>query len=202
MSPYLILQLTPTPYPYPTDKLAAQAIWGSIILSIVDEGTSELLLETQWDIDYLTDWYLEHGNKLCQMELPFDINGDKSLAELLFQMTGKDFDDDNEEDNWFDKLFAFREVHSLDLWFRGLNMPDIIIGCRENNGEVSLYFRSSTHIYSGYTKPGSWAYKFDFQTFRDNLRSELILFFNKWTNLNEDKAGVVRARKYLEDLNT
>jgi hypothetical protein len=151
----------PKTYPYSDENLASSVKWGYLKIAIVSTNKHTILLETEWDLSVLIEWLKQNEQlikyeALINDEVNLSVMNSESLAQALNRLQEKDFSDKEEiqEDIWFDTLFKFREHHSLRFGLRGAKVPEIIIGCNNGIGEISL----SNEIFE-------WSYKFDMDDF-------------------------------------
>jgi hypothetical protein len=165
--------LEPKPYPY-LDKNAASTKWGRLTIVILSEESRTILLETEWDLHLLLEWFNQNVKFLkCETlinhELDICMFQSESLAQALNRLQERDFNIEEEslEEAWYKALFEFRQHHSLRFCLRGAAIPEIIIGLNGGVGEISLASESC-----------EWSYKFDMDEFLEDIHARLLSFLN------------------------
>lgn len=173
------LELKTHPY---SEEIGSQfEAWGYLSVSILASENKILLLEVEWDIFCLAEWFIENQNFLSHETL--SINKEsltlplESLAQALQRLEERDFSqqEEQEEQEWFDILFQFREHHSLRFALRGAKIPEIIIGCNYGVGEISLS-----------NEEDNWSFLFDMDDFIHDLQKQLERFLVQWLTINQD----------------
>ncbi|MGL5939365.1 MAG: hypothetical protein ACRC2S_03100 [Waterburya sp.] len=165
----------PKTYPYPNDNCASSVKWGHLRIAIISANRHTILLETEWDLSVLIEW-LQQNEQLIKYEplvnekVNLSVMNSESLAQAISRLQDKDFSDEEEmeQDIWFDTLFNFREHHSLSFALRGSRVSEIIIGCNNEIGEISL----SNEI-------SEWSYKFDIDDFFSDFHEKAFKFFSR-----------------------
>src|SRR5215217_2323633 len=126
-------ELRSQPYPYPGDAEESVVGWGVLSLSLLTSEDNLLLLNWEWDLLAFAEWFAQHGKGTCQDVLSICGDGalpSENLSQALQRLQNRDFHDDEDEAmvEWFNKLYDFRQQHSLRVALRGAHIPDIIIG--------------------------------------------------------------------------
>lgn len=160
-------------YPYPEEIISDSVRWGRVIISIFVKDNEFNLLDTQWDLSMLLDWFNENEQSIRHDALNDESLGiyvlqAESLAQAMSRLQERDFSDNQEalEDKWHDFLFDFRQKHSLRFALRGTDIPEIFIGINRGSGEISLCDESM------------WSYQFDMEDFLSSVHKEIHLFVN------------------------
>lgn len=158
-------------------------IWGTISVVIIDKNSGDALtlLQTEWDILNLADWFSANRELIPKQSL--NINGEtvmsgESIAEALHRFQERDIESVVELDIWHDAIAQSRfwVINSLRNALKGADVPAILIGCNKGHGEISLvdenllYSENPVFI----AKRGTWSYQFDMHSFLSDLTFELI----------------------------
>lgn len=186
MTAKLELTLASKPHPYAYEASAVQEAWGQIRLAYRDSDTEVVLLDTQWDVLAFVAWYSEGWATWCEDTPPEHTPAD-SLAETLARLTGREFEDPSEEAAWDDQLYTFRQHHALRFALRGASIPDIIIGCNNAVGEISL--------------AGQFAHLFDLADFQHQATYECVKFLANWMQSVHDPQQQQRGAAFINALN-
>ena len=194
MADLLQVQLTIKPHPYPEDPGAHLEAWGQVLLVIGRAGRKDPLLDWQWDLALLAEWFTENQAALAGETLPRSNRVDLrkySIARALNLLWQREFPDDDDAgaDRWHDLLYGYWRRHSLRSALPGARIPDIIIGCNRGQGEVS---RSD--------EGGEWAYQFDMDQFCKHLSGELTEFLREWGRHTPHDSARARAHELLAQL--
>ncbi len=209
-----LLDRTMTGTPYPEHEL-----WGWLWIDIHLRGIVETPFSTetsrivrlfglQWDLAGLAEWFVHHEQDLCTMPLPATegcpaLLHRESLAQALRRLAEcESIDADQQQgDDWFDALYRFRVSHALCFALRGARMPDIIVGCKQNIGEISLVSLADNDADTeDWSYLGSWSYPFDMDDFRNDLRRKLRQIVLQWVANNDKTVVHERANGILERL--
>ena len=159
------------PHPYPYESSSVTEIWGMLSINLLNNGESIMLLETQWDMALLINWFCEN-EKFIQSEeliicehLSLSISG--SISKHINHLLERDFSEDEEdiEDKWYEEIFNFRQRHALTSALRGANIPDIFVGINHGQGEISLHSHDD-----------SWCYQFDINDFISDFLNQVETF--------------------------
>ena len=172
MNTKLHINLKLLEHPYSYENGSEFEAWGQILMIVFDKSKPFILLDWQWNIIELVDWYIENREAICGESL-LDVLQGENLAQALERLQARNFKEHEEEleYEWHTVLFEFRQQHSLRFALRGANIPNIIIGCNHGYGEISLV--------EGEKK---WYYLFDFQDFCQNFENEMKQFLELWCN--------------------
>lgn len=104
-------------HPYPKDPRSNFDKWGQICIFLLKEKTSERIeiLDTQWDLSSLIEWFYKKVDITPSLVFQIDNNiqvlPQESLAQAEFRLRQADYDDD--DDSIFDTLYEFRENNAL-----------------------------------------------------------------------------------------
>ena len=194
------MELVPHPDPeWPGAHLEA---WGTLQIVLHADGQSRMLLDWEWDLSRLAEWFAEHQAALCRAALVIAGEGPRpaeSLAQALRRFGVRDFppEDDAAADRWGDALYNYRLRHGLVLAFRGTDMPDIVIGRNRGAGEISY----SNAGDEGADALEEWAYQCDLEDFCQSLRHDLRHLLATWAASTSSEATRIRAATLLTDLN-
>jgi hypothetical protein len=192
----LVCRLQLLPHPYPEDAGSVLEPWGRFTFTIEDGARMMPLVDWQWNLDDLAEWFAESGAALREEE--FRIVGHaplpgESLAQAVWRLRQREFEyDDPAEPQWFDALHAYWEHHNLYVPFRGArNVPSIYIGLNGGVGEASHY---------DLERGVAWAYRFDMAEFCDDLRQELHQLLLAWQLDTTVEPARSRAATLLQNL--
>lgn len=159
--------------PYHDNENVELEAWGKIQISIISGDDKHELLDWQWNVLTIAEWYIDNKKKLFNSTLP-GVHENESLADALSRLRNVAFEDheDNKEYAWHSTLHNYWNDHSLRSAMRGANIPDIIIGMNNLKGEISL---SEDAV--------SWAYQFDSDVFKMQIESQLVEFIKEWREM-------------------
>ena len=94
-------------------------------------------------------------------------------------------------DTWFDALYAYRQGHTLRAALRGANIPDIVIGCVGDEGQIAHMadpaYVAPQHA-AFYTDVRTWSFAFDMPDFCEDLRQQLHSLVVQWLSRSDDPA--------------
>jgi hypothetical protein len=192
MKPELQIKLIHKPHPYPEAPEAPLEAWGEVSIDIIRGDETIHIFSTQWDLAELAEWFVEnqkaiYGEQLVMGEerpLPSE-----SIVQALIRFYDKEFvDSDEEELNWGEALDGFLYRHSLWYGLPGSKMPNIILACHNNTGEISSRDETTT-------------YEFDMEKFIVFFRDEINQFILTWKNSSIDPKVHLRADNILAKLN-
>lgn len=145
--------------------------WAEIKLILrFDSNSNELcLLSHQWDADHLAEWYIENATSIWNKTLP-QIFNQESLACALKRLQNFEFTEKQEdlEFAWHETLYQFRRSHSLRFALRGANIPEIILGKKNEHGEISRCDEKE-----------DWHYEFSIDEFIGSSTDNLVKFLTK-----------------------
>jgi hypothetical protein len=169
MSNQLLFDFQLKPCPYSQSEKSISDRWGAISIWLQTNGEKILLLQTEWEIFPLAEWFTKNYVALRDETLTVPGNSlpalsSESLAQTLNRLQDSDLEDQQEEEEeaWFDQLFAFRQAHALRFALRGARIPDIVIGNSHGTGEISLSNENE-----------EWRYTFDMNQFLEDLSQKL-----------------------------
>lgn len=173
MSNVLRFNLIPKLPPQGQAEILGYKDWGRLIILIQETAREVLLLDTEWNLSSLCEWFIENRERLrCDTlwlegkEQPFP---SESLSQCLERLQDRDFTEDEEdiEEEWFNAIFKFRQHHALRLGLRGARIPDIIIGLNHGEGEISLS-----------TENDEWCYSFSMNNFLADFSEKVENFLS------------------------
>ena len=160
---YFIFKHAESPYV----KYKATAVWGIVQLIYEENASLTYILDWQWYIDEIADWFKEKKKTLATDELNVLNFENKSIAELRDMAIDREFFfDKKERDEYFekvDKCFAPFGFH-----LRGTPTPVYYIGISNGNGEIS-YYNEENNKYKSYV--------FDMNDFISTTENALNIFF-------------------------
>jgi hypothetical protein len=138
---------------------------GRIILVVEDRVEKNLLvlLDKKWDAQEVFDWFMFNKGKILNDSLPDFIIGDGSIPEKLEEFYDKadlipeGYESESDAELW-DKIYSYRESHSLRFAFKGCDVEDIYIGKSNIGHEVSC-------VAAG----GNWSYPIDIEDFYQSI---------------------------------
>ena len=131
---FKFLKLT---HPYGDEPSSQGEIWGSILLTWKDEEQDVILIDTQWNLLEIVDWF-NITSPYMKEECPFQNSENKSIAELRAILYAEsNFDNYGEETRYFDRLEDYFSVHFLKL--KGNPSPQYYIGMNTGLGEISNF---------------------------------------------------------------
>lgn len=167
MSNRLVLELDPLEHPFPLDPGSRFEMWGRIRLILSTEEQELILLDWQWDILPLAEWFTRNHSALCSAAESvggiITPSASESLAQTLDRVQQREFSEfeDEEADEWFAYIFRFREQHAFRFALRGTDIPDIVIGINRRCGEIS------------HCNDTCWSYEFDMNLFCENAQHNI-----------------------------
>jgi hypothetical protein len=127
-----------------------------IELLVTDGKDMRTLLKTYWDIAEFREWISENLNKILREPFPYFFGQDGSIAKCVSSF----YDSVNpEDDDLIDRAFNYRRVHGIRFGLRGARIPDIYIGQRCGNLEISSY-----------SKQDEWSYFIYADSFENEMR--------------------------------
>jgi hypothetical protein len=191
----LHIALIQLPHPYAEHHAAHLEAWGRVLLTITGPGTDTLtLLDTQWNLDALAEWFAEQRGALHHDAL--NINGhmprpDESLAQARRRLLRRQFaEDDGALERWHDALWAYDEGHWLYRGFQGSRfVRGIVIGLNHGHGEISRC-----------DDEAEWVHAFDMDSFCRQMRRELMRFIAAWGAVSKRPDTRARAEVLLRRL--
>ena len=141
-------------HPYANEPGSKGEQWSKIRLEILDDNghVIKTVLDWQWDIIVLLNWFIENKKALQYENIPDEIKS-SSIAKGIFGFYGK-YDPDKEDMAILDKIFEYRTRHGLRFALTGMNVDDVYIGL--NNGWVTI---------SLHDKKERWNYNIDVEDF-------------------------------------
>ena len=183
------------PHPYPQSPGADGEAWGEAALSWQADAVRVPLLETQWDLLPLAEWFADSRDNLCHETWSPDDPAwapypGESLTQALQRSQARLFSEAEKEaeERWQEKIFAFRQTHSLRFALPGAKIPAILIGCNHGAGEVS----GAGDI--------PWSYAFALQDFCREMLRTLHPILTKWQERTSSAPARKRADQALARL--
>lgn len=142
---YFNLERTASPY---EEELPPNEVWGIIQICYEFDNTVEYILDWQWDIIEVRDWFDEAKDKLAVKKLDVLNDENQSIAELRdLGYERSFFFNENEQYRYYNKLeecFSDFKFH-----LRGTPTPTYYIGLNNEQGEIS-YYSAEQKIYKRY----------------------------------------------------
>ena len=190
--------LTHKAHPYPEDAISAAEAWGIFTISV----NNELLLKTEWNLEEFIGWYLETEDRRFSTSLP-DVRPSESLAQASARgLQALQAVPHNQEAERLSTIqYDFRAAHELYFAFRGSYMPDIIIGIKDGQGEISFcpfdakkegHFRELSWL-----KSDSWDYPFDIPDFKAHMEQHLKDYLHECLTRTNNPYAIVAAQRLL-----
>src|SRR5438477_11372870 len=99
------------PHPYPEHSASRLEAWGHLTRPSVMPDSQLTLLEWEWNLDQLAEWFAEHQHDMCHGMLPerCSPDPDESIAHVLRRCPEfRETVDDEERDD--DELFRWHET--------------------------------------------------------------------------------------------
>ncbi len=183
-------------HPYPNDADAPYEAWGDFQVCLVHDGKEERLLEFEWNLEVFIEWYLENHEKIHTESLAGGLPGE-SQAQTEHRLLHTDMEDMDERDELDDNLYEFRAAHYLRMAFRGVEIPNIVIGVNHSEGEISLYPDEDSRWDKSddFFKRGNWAFSFDMSEFQSHLKAEIIAYLEIWL----EKASIPKLKEQIKN---
>jgi hypothetical protein len=168
----LRFKLCSAPNPYSNEHCSNTEKWGCLSIVLLKSNEEIDLLRTQWDMSLLINWFFENQVFLKNESLlvldKIVLIQRESLAHCIQRLLDQNFSEEQEEEQeqWYEEIFNFRQRHALRSALRGANIPDIFIGTNYGQGEISLS-----------TQNEIWSYSFDIDDFLADFckRAEIFL---------------------------
>lgn len=178
--------------PYKEELSSDYEIWGGITLKLNYQSKTIEILNHQWDLLEVYEWFQKSKTALLKESFPFHFENDKCIAncrDILYEKT--DFKDLNEEIEYYDKIESYFSNHNFKL--RGTNTPILFIGLKNNIGEIS-WSDSKTKEYKYFS--------FEMDYFINSTKDEMTKLLNKWHNGKENKnPKIIERIKEIEGNN-
>jgi hypothetical protein len=130
--------ITPTDNPYRNYPGSSYDLWGRIIIDVCNE----VLIDCEWDIFTVIEWYYEHKSTLVNTLLPNEYSAYRNLSYAqIHDLIGSQIDDSSDDaivEKVSDELQRAFAKHRF--FIRGTNTLRFFIG-RDfyENGEISYY---------------------------------------------------------------
>lgn len=94
------------------------------------------ILKTHWETAEFREWISENLSRILREPFPCFFGQDDSIAKSISSF----YDSvDPEDDDLIDSAFDYRRAHGLRFGLRGARIPDIYVGQRCGNLEISSY---------------------------------------------------------------
>ena len=187
-----IFRLEHLPHPYPTDAATPYEAWGRLLIAASTNTDVHVLVDIQWNLDALAEWFIEHHHELCVETVTINniqIEATECLAHVLWRIQDPDIDDDEADSRRNEALYAFREAHSLSFALRGSIIPAVILG--KHHGEAEI---------SSDSEDAGWCYRFPDVDLCSVLHQELHTFLRAWRVQATDPRAISRADDLLRRL--
>lgn len=205
------------PHEYPEDAGAPVEAWGRLGVSLATHRSRPpiRLLTWSWDLAAFAEWFANNEVPLRTEQLSVAGKGPlpgESLAQALRRLQSREFPDggDREADEWFDRLYEYRERHELRRALRGARIPAIVIGRNGGIGEISQsidpYTWEATNYAvdpvpeDSYALPGMWSYNFSMDRFCKHLRGVLLELLGAWSRQASHPEALNRASRIASRL--
>lgn len=133
----LVLEFEPWISADPTEVgFSWDAKLGAIKLLARDhpEAKGEVLLDIKWDVKELLRWLDENAGSIVEVPLPEFVEWKGSIYNSIDGFYERSEGVGDVED---DAVFEFRQSHGIRFALRGVDVPDIYLGCGPNGGEIS-----------------------------------------------------------------
>ncbi len=128
-------------HPYKYEGRWSNEVWCRICLKVKSNSQDIILLQHDWNVIEVFNWYCQSREFLLKEEFPFEIKG-SSIAESRSMLFDKeDFRSEQEEESYYSKLEAYFHNHSFKL--RGTPTPMFYIGLKNSIGDISYYHQAS-----------------------------------------------------------
>lgn len=178
---FIEIILLPHPFPYPENPPSRAERWGEFLLRLQTDEEVTTLLDAEWNIDNFAEWFAESQVELCRNTEKIAgeaLEPGESLAHALERLYSREFPDDAPDEileEYYHELGEFREPRALHGGFRGLIIPDIVIGCNHGAGEVSLCDEGI-----------EWSYAFEMTDFLQETQAKVRAFLIAWIESTTD----------------
>ncbi|QQT54545.1 hypothetical protein I6I98_04620 [Sphingobacterium multivorum] len=160
---YFHLERKESPY---EEELPPNEIWGIIQLCYESDNKIEYILDWQWDIVEIVEWFDEAKDLLAVKNIDVLNDENKSIAELRDLGYERSFF--FSEDEQFSYYSELEECFSsFKFHFRGTPTPMYYIGLNNGKGEIS-YYSSEQEVYKRYC--------FNMEEFLNNTNKVLMDF--------------------------
>ncbi len=187
--------------------------WGLLKVNLVVPNGQVTLLELEWNLDTLAEWYAEYQDAICYEVLPVTIctpKSNESLAQAWYRCFFEDIrgsDDINEEsEHDFQRRVKLQEYatrHFISTGLLGTTVPPIVIGLNRGVGEISLCIKEGDYICEGPDDPmysQEWAFTFNMVDFRRNSHESMSQFLTSWLASSNDPLIHERANLLISQL--
>lgn len=155
-----------------------------------------MLLDWQWNLEQFVEWCLENQAAILhdvQSVAGKQLEAGECLAHAHRRLLDREFPDEAEEEmfRYDDALYEFYSTHCLHFGLTGAAIPDpnIIIGCKDGMGEISLCEEAQ-----------QWCYRFEMRTFWRELLIESRHFILAWMTTNQNDIVKNHASALLQGL--
>lgn len=171
MKKHLHVKMINKPHAFPEEPSADFEAWGRILFLYQSEDTVKLLIDTEWDLLVFCEWFISNKHSLLHETLSAPnnqkLNERESVAEAILRFNQKEFPENEEEAEfeWFDYLFQFSSRHNLWNSLMGNRIPNIMLSCNYNDGEISFC-----------SDKEKWRYEFNMNDFVEEVEQEIEKF--------------------------
>ncbi len=153
---------------FPSSKIDKNKhVYHLSVILFVDNSHFEIFA-VNCEVPQLESWIIENSSFIKNEDLIISdtcqIQSGESFAQCLYRLLERDFseDEEDEEFQWHNEIFSFRQRHSLRSALRGVDIPDVFIGTNHGKGEISLFNSNE-----------SWSHTFDLEDFLEEVRSSI-----------------------------
>lgn len=180
----MLFNLTLKSNPYKEEFNSEYEIWGEVVLVLSDQSKTVEILNHQWDILVVYEWFQKNKAILLTESFPFYFENERCIAncrDILYEKS--DFKDLNEEIEYYDTIENYFSNHHFKL--KGTDGTILFIGLKNNNGEISWFDiqKKEYHFYS-----------FNMDYFIESTKAAFTKLFNKWNKINGGKNFKVLKR--------
>ncbi len=182
-------------------------LWGQLDILILTGKKAHLLLQTQWNLETLAEWFTKNQAAFSQNELLIQEHKPlpgESLAEAFRRLRTYDFEEEAVMFRWDEALDDYYQQHSLRAALPGANVPGYIIGWHKGAGEISFEGDSDKNSYPTqrdyYANLKQWSYSFDMADFVTDLQQQLKDFLESWTESGANQVARTQASNLLKQL--
>jgi len=132
----------------PFDKNSNKQEETEIEFLVTDGNDVRTILKTRWDISEFREWISGNLNRILREPFPSFFGQDSSIAKCVASF----YDSVNpEDDDLIDRAFDYRRAHGIRFALRGARIPDMYVGQRYGNLEISSYSEQDEWSYFLYT---------------------------------------------------
>ncbi|KPH14717.1 hypothetical protein [Chryseobacterium sp. ERMR1:04] len=125
----MLFNLTLKSNPYKEEFNSEYEIWGEVVLVLSDQSKTVEILNHQWDILVVYEWFQKNKAILLTESFPFYFENERCIAncrDILYEKN--DFKDLNEEIEYYDTIENYFSNHYFKL--KGTDNPILCIGLK------------------------------------------------------------------------